>query len=154
MKDGEKGQALPLAVLVVAVGTLVITPFLGHAGSSLLGSRIYGQAINEQYSSDAGVEHAIWDLTYGDLADLLTSPGDSTSYQLSEAINGIAPNITVAREWEALVSDDFESGDWAGGSGWHYPASDGWAGGYHNAAAGSVGDYAVKRAARGDCLTG
>ena len=118
MKNGEKGLALPLALCVVVFGTLVITPFLSHAGSSLIGSRIYGEAISQQYSGDAGVEHAIWDLTYDDLADQLTSSGDSVSYQLGEAINGIAANITVSRDWEVLVSDDFESGDWAGGTGW------------------------------------
>jgi len=64
------------------------------------------------------VEHAIWDLTYDDLADQLTSPGDSTSYQLSEAINGIAPDITVSLGWETIASDNFESGGWTGGTGW------------------------------------
>ncbi len=120
MKNGEKGQALVIVLVLVAFGGLVIAPFLGHAGNSLIGSRIYGEAINQQYSSDAGVEHAVWDLTYSDLADQLTLPGASTSYQLGEAINGIAPNITVSRGWETIASDDFESGGWAGGTGWLY----------------------------------
>ncbi len=93
--NGEKGQALPLVLLALAIGTLVITPFLGHANSSLIGSRVYGQTIEWQYSSDAGVEHAIWSLTYGDLASQLPSPGDNTTYQLSEAVNGVAPTVTV-----------------------------------------------------------
>ena len=118
MKNGEKGQALVITLFLVAFGTVVVTPFLGHAGTGLIGSRIYGQALNEQYSCDSGVEHAIWDLTYDDLADQLTSPGDSVSYQLGEAINGIAPDITVSNGWETIASDDFESGGWAGGSGW------------------------------------
>ncbi len=118
MKNGEKGLALPLALCVVVFGTLVITPFLSHAGSSLIGSRIYGEAISQQYSSDAGVEHAIWDLTYDDLADQLSSEGDSVSYQLGEAINGIAANITVSLGWETIASDNFESGTWSGGTGW------------------------------------
>jgi len=118
MKNGEKGQALVIALALVGFGALVVTPFLGHAGSGLIGSRLYGETISEQYSGDAGVEHAIWDLTYDDLADQLTSPGDSVSYQLGEAINGIAANITVSNGWETIASDDFESGGWAGGTGW------------------------------------
>jgi len=118
MRNGEKGQALPIVLILVAFGGLVMAPFLGQASSSLIGSRIYGTAISEQYSSDAGVEQAIWDLTYDDLADQLTYPGDSTSYQLGEAINGIAPDITVSMDWEAIASDNFESGGWAGGIGW------------------------------------
>ena len=97
MKNGEKGQALVITLFLVAFGTLVITPFLSHAGTGLIGSRLYGEAISQQYSSDAGVEHAIWDLTYGDLASQLSSPGDNVSYQLGEAINGITPGITVSR---------------------------------------------------------
>lgn len=97
MKNGEKGQALVIVLALVAFGGLVITPFLGHAGNSLLGSRLYGEAISEQYSGDAGVEHAIWDLTYDDLADQLPSPGDNVSYQLGETVNGIAPYITVVK---------------------------------------------------------
>ncbi len=98
MKKGEKGQALLIVLVLVAFGGLVIAPFLGHADSGLIGSRLYGEAISQQYSSDAGVEHAIWDLTYGDLVDEISSSGDNTtSYQLGETINGIAPNITVVR---------------------------------------------------------
>jgi len=97
MKNGEKGQALVIVLALVAFGTLVITPFLGNAGSSMIGSRAYGQAINKQYSSDTGVEHAIWELAYDDLADNLTSPGDNVSYSLGEAINGIVPDITVVK---------------------------------------------------------
>ena len=58
--NSEKGQALPLALLALAIGMLIVTPFLGHADSSLTGSRIYNQKISEQYSADAGVEYAIW----------------------------------------------------------------------------------------------
>ena len=97
MNNGEKGQALPIVLLLITFGVLVITPFLGHVDTALIGSRLYGEAINQQYSADAGVEHAIWSLTYGGLAGNLTAPGDNTTYQLGEAINGIKPDIFVIR---------------------------------------------------------
>ncbi len=65
--NGEKGQALPLAMLALAIGTLVITPFLGHAGSNLIGSRVYEQGLTELYACDAGIEYAIWGLQSGNL---------------------------------------------------------------------------------------
>jgi hypothetical protein len=97
MKSGEKGQALVIVLFLVAFGTLVISPFLGHAGSGLIGARTFGELLNQEYSSDAGVEHAIWGLAFGDLADQLPDIGDNVSYQLGETINGIIPDITVLR---------------------------------------------------------
>jgi predicted acyltransferase (DUF342 family) len=67
MINREKGQALPLAIMALALGTLVITPFLGHASSSLIGSSIYEQGITELYSCDSGIEYAIWSLQSGAL---------------------------------------------------------------------------------------
>jgi predicted acyltransferase (DUF342 family) len=65
--NSEKGQALPLAMLALAIGTLVIAPFLGHASSSLTGSHVYEQGIDELYSCDSGIEYAIWSLQSGTL---------------------------------------------------------------------------------------
>ena len=95
--NDQKGQALPLVLLVLAIGILLIAPFLGHAGSSLIGSRIYGQAITEQYSADAGIDHAIWRLTYDGLAAQLPFPGDSSTDDLSEGVNGLTPTIIVTK---------------------------------------------------------
>ena len=89
MTGGEKGQALPLAIMALAIGSLVVAPFLGQASASLIGSRIYGQGLAELYTCDAGVEHAIWSLAYGGLADAFTGPGDQLSYQLGEEVNGL-----------------------------------------------------------------
>ena len=47
----EQGQALLLAVLALAFGMLVITPFLGNASTALIGSRVYEQTLQEQYFS-------------------------------------------------------------------------------------------------------
>ncbi|MFC1870028.1 hypothetical protein ACFLYE_02015 [Chloroflexota bacterium] len=117
-KNGEKGQVLPLVLIVMIIGMFVVAPFLGSAGTSLLGSRLFGQRINMQYSCDSGVEHAIWRLTDDGLTSQLTVPGDSVSYNLGESINGATPAITVCNAWETIASDDFESGGWTGGTGW------------------------------------
>ncbi|OGN97282.1 MAG: hypothetical protein A2Y89_06915 [Chloroflexi bacterium RBG_13_51_18] len=92
---GEKGQALPLAIMALTIGTLLIVPFLGHAGSSIIGSRVYGQTIDYRNACDAGVEHAIWRLLYGGLGALIPNPGDQIIYQLPETINGVMTTVTV-----------------------------------------------------------
>jgi uncharacterized OB-fold protein len=91
----EKGQALPLAIIVLALGALLIAPFLGHASTSLIGSNDYAQVINYRNACDAGVEHAIWRLAYGNLGASIPTVGSNITYQLPEAINGIIPSITV-----------------------------------------------------------
>jgi hypothetical protein len=93
--NGEKGQALPLAILALTIGTLLIAPFLGHAGSSIIGSRVYAETIDYRTACDAGVEHAIWRLLYEDLGDQLPDPGDQIIYQLPETINGATTTVTV-----------------------------------------------------------
>jgi hypothetical protein len=91
----EKGQALPLAIVVLMIGALLVVPFLGHASTSMIGSRGYGNTIDYHNACDAGVEHAIWNLAYNNLGASIPSPGDQITYQLAEAINGITPSITV-----------------------------------------------------------
>jgi hypothetical protein len=118
----EKGQALLLALIALAVGALLISPFLTRVSTSLIASRTSEESLAELYSCDAGAEDAIWNLTYSDLATaLLTTPGDSISYSLNQSVNDLTPYITIFRDTVSEASDDFESGEWSGGSGWLTP---------------------------------
>ncbi len=91
----EDGQALPIALAVLALGTMVIGPFLSHAGTTLRSSGQYQQLINENYACEAGVEQAIWALTYGDLTDQFSKAGSSLSYELRETVNSLPVAITI-----------------------------------------------------------
>ena len=122
----EKGQALPLALITLAMGALLVGGFLSSTSTNLIASRVFGQSLPGQYAADAGVEDAIWNLRYGDFATtVLTKLADSVSYSLTEPINGLTPDITVtrgqspiARCQSAIAGDDFEGKKWSGGSGW------------------------------------
>jgi hypothetical protein len=83
----QKGQVLPIALAVLALGTLVIGPFLSHAGTTLKSSGQYQQIIEESYACEAGVEQAIWALTYNGLGEELSEVGSSLNYTLSGAVN-------------------------------------------------------------------
>ncbi len=95
MKNNEKGQALPLVLIAIMLGALVIPPFLGHTGTSLIGSRHYGETVYAQYAADSGAEHAIWRLAYNGLTDNISSPGDNVTYELDELINGLVTTVMV-----------------------------------------------------------
>jgi hypothetical protein len=93
--NNEKGQALPMAIMALAIGALVVVPFLSHAGTSLLDSGIYAGEIAARNASDAGVEHAIWNLTEGGLAATIPNVGNQNTYQLGETLNGNTVTLTV-----------------------------------------------------------
>jgi len=96
MMNNQKGQALPLALVALAIGMLVVAPFLSQAGSSLIGSRIYEQAIDEQYSADAGVEYAIWQIQSGE-----SEVPEGEELELPQfALNSKTVNVTIANEGE------------------------------------------------------
>jgi hypothetical protein len=97
MLNGEKGQALPLVLIAIALGALVIPPFLNNTGTSLIGTRTYNEEIAAQYAADSGAEYAIWDLKYGDLSGQIPLVDDNVSYALGENVNGLAVNITVTK---------------------------------------------------------
>ena len=65
IKTKESGQALTLTLAALAIGALVIGPFLSQASSALIGSNTYNTLLKATYAADAGVEHAVWSLTDG-----------------------------------------------------------------------------------------
>jgi hypothetical protein len=93
----EKGMALPLVLAVLVIGSMIVTPFLTHAGSNLTSSEIFSDLSREKYAADAGIEQAIWDLKYGTLSSRLNIAGGALSYTLTNQINGIAPAMTVTQ---------------------------------------------------------
>jgi hypothetical protein len=93
----ESGAALPIVLALLVLGSLIIVPFVTHAGDSLFNSRVYAAMGQEQYAADAGVEQAIWDLKYGTMVSRLNSAGGTLSYTLGNQVNGIAPVMTVTQ---------------------------------------------------------
>lgn len=124
--NSEKGQALPLAILALAIGTLVITPFLGHASSNLIGSRVYEQSLAELYSCDAGIEYAIWGLLSGNLevAESTTEAlpqftiNNKTVYVTVENLGSQIYLVTATATSDDSHSTTIESYVSYGGGGW------------------------------------
>ena len=62
--SGQQGQALALAIIVVAITGLLAVPVLSLSSSVLHRSAASRATLHEQYSVDAGTEDAIWRITY------------------------------------------------------------------------------------------
>lgn len=122
MKNGEKGQALPLALLALVIGSLVVTPFIGHVSSRLIGSRIYGQAITEQYSCDAGVEWALWRLKENPVLTTNTIYHTTSLEPIPSEINGSLFPTTEIRFVEDSEDSEETTLEWETEPGWNdYP---------------------------------
>jgi hypothetical protein len=127
MRNSERGQALPLALLVLAAGVLIATPFLGQVNSAIIGSRTYAEVITEQYSCDGGVEWALWRLKEN---PVLTTNPDYHASSLAPFptwINGDSFPATQIKyiEGEGGGGTATITPEWQDGHGWHnYPVGE------------------------------
>lgn len=125
--NSQKGQAMPLAILALALGTLVITPFLSHASSNLIGSSIYEQGITELYSCDSGIEWALWRLKNDPVLTTNTTYDSTPLEPIPSQINGSSFPTTELRFVEDAGATETITPDWQDGEGEHnydFQASD------------------------------
>lgn len=114
----QQGQSFPLVLVILAIGSILVTGFLTSANSSLLTARVYSDPIPDTYAADAGIEDAIWGLQYGTLAETLGSSGGYLEYELHELVNGLPVYISLNGTTGLIASHDFNDSNWSGGTGW------------------------------------
>jgi len=62
LKKGQSGQALVMALILLALGSLITVPILNLAGTSLNYNQIIQRNTLETYAADSGVEYALCEL--------------------------------------------------------------------------------------------
>jgi hypothetical protein len=93
----EKGAALALALVLLVVGGLILTPLLGLMGTGLMSGQVYERKTDELYAADAGVEDAIWRIQTNNL----TFDGNNYSYLEPLTVNDKRVDIVVYRyDWD------------------------------------------------------
>ena len=90
---GEKGQAMILALILLAVGALILAPLLGFMGTGLTAGQTYETKMDEIYAADAGVEDGLWQLMVGGLDVLEGAPAVLTPFTM----NGETVNTTIEK---------------------------------------------------------
>ena len=117
LSSDSKGQVLPLALIALALGAVLVSPFLVDASVNLLASRHVDAAIKDYYSADAGVEWALWHLKNNpDLTDVATysaAPLQPTPVALNDAP---FPTTEIRRVVDAGASRTITP-DWQSGAG-------------------------------------
>ena len=127
----EKGQALIFAILLLLLGSLIITPLMGFMSTGLIAGRTIEERVDEVYAADAGIEDALYNIitpTAPYYAGLQALNVDDTLTLDSIVVNG--KDVEVVIELEEDV-ETFLDGLLGGGAGVH----DDWA-----ASSGSPGD--------------
>ena len=91
----QRGTALIMVLLVLALGSLLITPMLNYVSTGLIEVRVSEEFLFRQYAADAAVEYSLWQLNYN--VDGLTEGLDpeNPSSNTTITVNGIeVPIIT------------------------------------------------------------
>lgn len=61
----ESGKVLIMALLLLVMGSLILTPLLGLMSTGLVAGQVYEKKAAGIYAADAGVEYGIWHLMNG-----------------------------------------------------------------------------------------
>jgi hypothetical protein len=93
--SGESGQAVVIALVALALGILLVAGFLYYVTTSQRASEAAKEQVVDHYSTDAGVEHAIWRLMHEAGFTTTLESGDPVTYTVD--INGQTVAITVTR---------------------------------------------------------
>ena len=93
----EAGGTLPASLWTLAVGALVMAPFLSYLSTSLLAGTDAGETTLERYAAEAGVEYGIWNLLNDSAFRLQVDLAPGTPYTPGPAItvNGLSPTMSA-----------------------------------------------------------
>jgi len=91
----QRGQALILVLIALALGSLIITPTLNYVNTGLLETRVSKKVLLKQYAADAAVEYSLWQLQYNidGLTDQLGPENPSSN--TSVTANGMEVSVTT-----------------------------------------------------------
>jgi hypothetical protein len=108
----EKGQALPMVLILIVIAGLILGPTLTYTTSELKVSQAYERMADEFYAADAGIEDGLWQIKYDHLEDLFGNyerfDYDTTySYPISYPVevNDIEVDVAIENIWIPNISE-------------------------------------------------
>lgn len=114
---GTRGQALPLAVVTLALGALLVTPMLRGASTSSKFTNQVGASAKDRYSMDAGVEWSGWRLISDPRLTADTSFSATPLQPFPPMVNGAPFPVTEIRFVTGAGAVEPQSPAWQGGGG-------------------------------------
>jgi len=99
LHSGESGRSLPAALITLAAGALLLTPFLSFVSTRSLGGQALNETFNEQYAAEAGVEYAMWALINDSATRSQVDNNRGTEVSIpfpsTDTVNGYVPKLAV-----------------------------------------------------------
>ena len=93
--NGQRGQALILVLIALALGSLLITPTVNYVSAGLVETRVSEDMFLNQYAADAAAEYSLWQLKYN-VDNIVNQLGtENPSSTTSVTINGMEIPITT-----------------------------------------------------------
>jgi len=89
----EKGQALVIALILLALGGIIIAPLLSYVNTGLVTGGVYERKADELYAADAGVEDAVWKIQQGDVT---ICPGNPDWPPYSVTVNNKIVDVNIS----------------------------------------------------------
>ncbi len=84
----EKGQAMPIVLILLLIGGLIIGPLLGFMSAGVKAGQAHERMMERLYAADAGIEDALWKI-------INDPPGIYPhSYQLTD-VNGMSVDVQI-----------------------------------------------------------
>jgi len=119
--SAQEGRALALALVALAIGCLLIPPFLSYISTNLFASIATEEGMREQYAADAGVEYAVWKLINDpNFRESLrwSTIDDPVPVDMPTSVNAITPTVSVANRAIPNSWPGRWGGQGTGGEGW------------------------------------
>jgi len=93
----ERGQALILVLILLAVGALMIVPVSRLTGDVQKSSQKYVQFSNEDYAADAAIEYGLWRLNW--------EPGYAASLPMGEKSEPFGVTLNGVTAWTTITAE-------------------------------------------------
>lgn len=118
--EGQKGQALPIVLVLLVLGGLVIAPTLRYASTSLKGHEVLERKGDELYAADSGIDYALFKLSNGEttindyplngktVSVNITDMDDGSYLITSTATSGGGSNTTIESYIEIIPGGNLD----------------------------------------------
>jgi len=107
---GESGQALPLVLILLLLGSLMLPPLLAYTSGALKAASAVEARMLELYAADSGIEDAVYKLMNGGVSESTYFLDNEVPLGVPDIINGTQVEVTTASRWLLEGLEDTANG--------------------------------------------